>query len=72
VSERSLHSTNEQEDERGGGGLGRLFKQLFFLMRFEVITEVKILMLVFCVVTPFGLVVRDKRFGGTYHLHFQG
>jgi hypothetical protein len=40
-------------------------------MRFEVLTAVKMLMLVFWIVTPCGLVGRYQRFGGTYCLHLQ-
>jgi hypothetical protein len=40
-------------------------------MRFEVLPAVKMSMLVFWVVKPYGLVGRDQRFGGTYCLHLQ-
>jgi hypothetical protein len=38
---------------------------------FDVITAVKILILLFWVVTPCGLVGRHHRFGGTYCHHLQ-
>jgi hypothetical protein len=38
-------------------------------MRFEVLTAVKMSMLVFWVVMPCGLVGKYQRFGGTYCLH---
>jgi hypothetical protein len=41
-------------------------------MRFEVLTAVKMSMLVFWVVTPCELVDRHQRFGGAYCLHLQG
>jgi hypothetical protein len=41
-------------------------------MRFEISVPVKMLMLVFWKVTPFGLESRYQRFGGTYCLHLQG
>jgi hypothetical protein len=41
-------------------------------MRFEVLTEVKISILIFWVVTQCGLVNRNQRFGRTYCLHLQG
>jgi hypothetical protein len=41
------------------------------MMRFEVLTEVKLSMLVFWVVTPCGLVGRYQRFGRTYCLNLQ-
>jgi hypothetical protein len=41
-------------------------------MRFEVLTAVKMLMLIFWVFTPYGLVGTYKRFGGAYCLHLQG
>jgi hypothetical protein len=40
-------------------------------MRFDVLTAVKMSMLVFWVVTPCGLVGRYQRFGGTYCLYLQ-
>jgi hypothetical protein len=40
-------------------------------MRFEALTEVNMMMLVLCVVTPCGLVVRHIRFVGTFYLHLQ-
>jgi hypothetical protein len=40
-------------------------------MRFEVLTAVKMSILVFWVVTQCGLVGRYQRFGGTYCLHLQ-
>jgi hypothetical protein len=43
-----------------------------FCIRFEVYTAMKMLMLVFWVVMPCGLVDRCKRFGRTYCLHLQG
>jgi hypothetical protein len=41
-------------------------------MRIEVLTAVKISMLVFRVVMLCGLVRRYQRFVGTYRLHLQG
>jgi hypothetical protein len=41
-------------------------------MRFEVVTAVKMLMLVFWVVTPYGLVDKYQCFGGTYVFLLQG
>jgi hypothetical protein len=41
-------------------------------VRLEVLTAVKMLMFVFWVMTPFRLVGRYQRFGGTYCLHLQG
>jgi hypothetical protein len=40
-------------------------------MRFEVLMAVKMSMLVSWVVTPYGLVGRYQRLGGTYCLHLQ-
>jgi hypothetical protein len=40
-------------------------------LRFEVLTAVKITMLVFCDATPCGLVGGYQGFGGTYCLHLQ-
>jgi hypothetical protein len=42
------------------------------IMRFEVLTAVKMSMLVFWVVTPCGLVGRFQRFRKTYCLHLLG
>jgi hypothetical protein len=42
------------------------FKSYIIFMRFELLSAVKMLMLVFWVVTPCGLVRRYHRFGGTY------
>jgi hypothetical protein len=41
-------------------------------MRFEVLTAVKMSMLVLWVVTPFRLAGRYRRFGETYCLHLKG
>jgi hypothetical protein len=41
-------------------------------MRFEVLTAVKMSMLLFWIVTPCGLVGRYQGFGGTYCFHLQG
>jgi hypothetical protein len=41
------------------------------ILRSEVHTAVKMLMLVFWIVMPCGLVVRYQRFGGIYYLHLQ-
>jgi hypothetical protein len=43
-------------------------KTYIFHVRFEVLTAVKMSMLVFWVVTPCGLVRRYQRFGETYCL----
>jgi hypothetical protein len=40
-------------------------------MRCDVLTAVKTSMLVFCVVTPCGLIGRYQRFGDTYCFHLQ-
>jgi hypothetical protein len=40
-------------------------------VRFEVLTAVKMAMLVIWVVTPCGLVGRQRQFGETYCLHLQ-
>jgi hypothetical protein len=41
-------------------------------MRFKVLEAVKMTMLIFWVVTPYGNVGRYQRFGETYCLHHQG
>jgi hypothetical protein len=43
----------------------------FACMRYEVLTAVKMALLVVWVETQFGVVGRYQRFGGTYWLHFQ-
>lgn len=50
----------ERERERK---VGSLVKQLFFLMRFEILTAVKTFMLVLGDVTSCGLPVQEKLFG---------
>jgi hypothetical protein len=39
-------------------------------VRFEVLTAMKVSMLVFWVVSPCGLIGRYQSFGGTYCIHF--
>jgi hypothetical protein len=41
------------------------------MQRFEVLTAVKMSMLLFCFITPCRLVGRYHSFGGTYCLHLQ-
>jgi hypothetical protein len=41
-------------------------------MRFEVLTVVKMLILVFCVLRQCGLLLRYQHFGGKYCLDLQG
>jgi hypothetical protein len=41
-------------------------------LKFEVLTAVEMLMLVFWVLTTYGLVDKYQRFGGTYCLRHQG
>jgi hypothetical protein len=44
----------------------------YYIDRFEVLTAVKMLIVVFWVVTPCSLVGGYQRLGGTYSFHFQG
>jgi hypothetical protein len=43
-----------------------------YYVRYKVLTAVNMSMLLFWVVTPYGLVGRYQCFGGTYCLHLQG
>jgi hypothetical protein len=50
----------------------RMLRKKLNYMRSEVLTTVKMSILVFWVVTPCGLIGRYQRFGGIYYLHLQG
>jgi hypothetical protein len=66
---------NTEEDSGGGGGTTNLYCFYYILtlpfadVRYEILTALKISMMLFWVVTPCGIVSRSQNFGGTYCLH---